>query len=43
MVVCIAEKDLEQTLELLQKQGESVWKLGYIEASEGAPSVEIQS
>ena len=41
MVVCVAEQDADQAIALLQAQGETVWKLGRIEAHDGAPSVEL--
>lgn len=40
MVVCVAEADAQRTIELLEAQGESAWRLGHIEATEGAPVVE---
>jgi len=43
MVVCVAEADAGQTIELLNRQGEEAWRLGAIEASSGAASVEIIS
>ncbi len=41
MVVCVAEQDADQAIALLQAEGETVWKLGRIEAHDGAPSVEL--
>ncbi len=43
MVVCVAEADAGQTIELLNRQGEEAWRLGAIKASSGAASVEIIS
>ncbi|WP_428603457.1 phosphoribosylformylglycinamidine cyclo-ligase [Sedimenticola sp.] len=43
MVVCVAEADAEQAITLLQAEGETVWKLGRIEAHDGAPCVELVS
>jgi phosphoribosylformylglycinamidine cyclo-ligase len=33
MVVCVAQKDAEQALQLLREAGETAWRLGHIEAS----------
>nr|WP_305792693.1 phosphoribosylformylglycinamidine cyclo-ligase [Sedimenticola hydrogenitrophicus] len=41
MVVCVAEGDADRAIALLQAQGESAWRLGRIEAHDGAPSVEL--
>ncbi len=41
MVVCVAEKDADRTCELLTARGEKAWRLGHIEATDGAPRVEI--
>jgi phosphoribosylformylglycinamidine cyclo-ligase len=41
MVVCVAEQEAEQALELLAAQGETAWRLGRIEASDAAPAVEV--
>ncbi|VAX05415.1 Phosphoribosylformylglycinamidine cyclo-ligase [hydrothermal vent metagenome] len=43
MVVCVAEADADETIALLETQGEKAWHLGQIEASDKAPSVEIIS
>jgi len=43
MVVCVAEADADQTIELLNSQGEQAWRLGQIEASSEAAHVEIIS
>jgi len=40
MVVCVAEADAQRTIELLNAQGETAWRLGQIEATDGAPVVE---
>ena len=40
MVVCVAEADAQRTIELLNAQGETAWRLGHIEATDGAPVVE---
>ena len=34
MVVCVAEEDAQRTLDLLNSQGESAWRLGAIEAAD---------
>ncbi|HHH39762.1 MAG TPA: phosphoribosylformylglycinamidine cyclo-ligase [Sedimenticola sp.] len=41
MVVCVAAGDAEAATTLLEKQGETVWRLGEIVAAEGTPGVEI--
>jgi phosphoribosylformylglycinamidine cyclo-ligase len=41
MVICVAEQDADQTIETLNNAGESVWRLGHIEASAGAPEVVV--
>jgi phosphoribosylformylglycinamidine cyclo-ligase len=41
MVVCVAEGDADRAIALLQAQGETAWRLGRIEAHDGAPSVEL--
>ncbi len=43
MVVCVAEADTDQTIKLLNSLGEQAWRLGQIEASDEAASVEIIS
>jgi phosphoribosylformylglycinamidine cyclo-ligase len=43
MVVCVAEEQAEQALALLQSNGESAWRLGRIEAADGAPVVELEN
>jgi phosphoribosylformylglycinamidine cyclo-ligase len=43
MVVCVAGEDAEQALALLQSNGETAWRLGRIEATDGAPSVELEN
>lgn len=43
MVACVAEADADQTIELLNNQGEKAWRLGHIEASNEASHVEITS
>lgn len=42
MVVCIAGRDRETALALLQDAGETAWVIGQIEASAGMPVVEIR-
>jgi phosphoribosylformylglycinamidine cyclo-ligase len=39
MVVCVAAAQAEQALAELQRLGETAWRLGHIEAIEGAPEV----
>jgi phosphoribosylformylglycinamidine cyclo-ligase len=41
MVVCVAADSANQAMEFLSRQGETVWRLGEVVASEGMPSVEI--
>ena len=41
MVICVAEQDADQTLETLSQAGETVWRLGHIEESAGAPEVVV--
>jgi phosphoribosylformylglycinamidine cyclo-ligase len=41
MVVCVAEGDADRAIALLQAHGETAWRLGRIEAHDGAPSVEL--
>ncbi|MCF6353747.1 MAG: phosphoribosylformylglycinamidine cyclo-ligase [Candidatus Polarisedimenticolaceae bacterium] len=43
MVVCVAKADADQTIELLNSLGEQAWRLGQIEASDKAASIEIIS
>jgi phosphoribosylformylglycinamidine cyclo-ligase len=43
MVVCVAEEHAEQALALLRSTGESAWRLGRIEAADGAPAVELEN
>ncbi|MCW8890510.1 MAG: phosphoribosylformylglycinamidine cyclo-ligase [Sedimenticola sp.] len=42
MVVCVAPEDADKAIAELQDQGEQVWRLGQIEAHEGAPCVELK-
>ncbi|MCW8943322.1 MAG: phosphoribosylformylglycinamidine cyclo-ligase [Sedimenticola sp.] len=42
MVVCVGPEDADKAMALLQDQGEQVWKLGQIEAHDGAPCVELK-
>ncbi len=41
MVVCVAEADAHTAIDLLQQHQEQVWRLGTIEASDEAPSVDM--
>lgn len=41
MVVCVAPEDADRTIELLQSKGETVWKLGQVEATDGDAVVEV--
>ena len=41
MVVCVDPADEERALSILQAEGESVWRLGRIEGTDGAPRVEM--
>jgi phosphoribosylformylglycinamidine cyclo-ligase len=43
MVVCVAETDAEQALQILQEAGETAWRLGRIETNDAtdAPQIEI--
>jgi len=41
MVVCVTEADAAATIALLEEQGEKAWRLGWIEASDESPSVDI--
>ena len=41
MVICVAEQDADLTLETLSSAGETVWRLGHIEESAGAPEVVV--
>jgi phosphoribosylformylglycinamidine cyclo-ligase len=43
MVVCVAEEQAEQALSLLQSMGETAWRLGRIEATDGVPTVELEN
>ena len=43
MVACVAEADADQTIELLNANGEQAWRLGHIEASGEAAHVEVIS
>jgi phosphoribosylformylglycinamidine cyclo-ligase len=43
MVVCVAEEQAEQALSLLQSMGETAWRLGRIDATDGAPTVELEN
>ena len=43
MVICVAESDAEQALELLRAEGEEAWRLGRIEAHEGPARVDMTS
>ncbi len=43
MVASVAEADADQTIDLLNSQGEKAWRLGHIEASSKAAHVEIIS
>ncbi|MFZ1324943.1 MAG: phosphoribosylformylglycinamidine cyclo-ligase [Candidatus Contendobacter sp.] len=43
LVVCVAAADAERAQRLLQEVGETVWPLGHIAASDGAPFVEFQA
>ncbi len=40
MVVCVAEEDADRTLQLLSEQGETAWRLGHIDFTQGPPVVE---
>jgi phosphoribosylformylglycinamidine cyclo-ligase len=42
MVVCVAEADVEQTLVQLKAVGETAWRIGRIEAGDGAPCVILE-
>jgi phosphoribosylformylglycinamidine cyclo-ligase len=42
MVVCVAEADAEQALELLRSAGEEAWRLGRIEAAGGESGVIVR-
>ncbi|MEJ1298132.1 MAG: phosphoribosylformylglycinamidine cyclo-ligase [Candidatus Sedimenticola sp. (ex Thyasira tokunagai)] len=41
MVVCIAAEEADKAMALLREQGETVWQLGRIEATEGDAVVEV--
>jgi phosphoribosylformylglycinamidine cyclo-ligase len=41
MVVCVPEEEAERAMSLLSSEGEQVWRLGRIEASDQPPRVEI--
>ncbi|MEJ1353747.1 MAG: phosphoribosylformylglycinamidine cyclo-ligase [Candidatus Sedimenticola sp. (ex Thyasira tokunagai)] len=41
MVVCIAAEEADKAMTLLREQGETVWQLGRIEATEGDAVVEV--
>jgi phosphoribosylformylglycinamidine cyclo-ligase len=43
MVVCVAEEQAEQALALLTAAGETAWRLGRIETTDGAPVVELEN
>ncbi len=41
MVACVARSDADRAIELLHRQGEQAWRLGEIQAADGAPHLEI--
>jgi phosphoribosylformylglycinamidine cyclo-ligase len=41
MVVCVAQQDAEQAMQILGDAGEQVWRLGRIEPSSGDPEVVV--
>jgi len=43
MVVCVAEEDTERTEQMLEEQGEQVFRIGRVEASPGAPTVRFEN
>jgi phosphoribosylformylglycinamidine cyclo-ligase len=42
MVVCVAETDAEQALQILQQAGETAWRLGRIETSDVTDAAQIE-